>query len=521
MVHFSPEIANCGLKEPFRGRFPGKHANFENRIQICYFVFTRILQNLRLTLIMSSFHEKIIQDLLERENISLTDNQQEAMDEFFRFHQHRMPRSAFLLRGAAGTGKTFMIRLLTWFLMRQGYKVALLAPTGRAAKVITRRTRRYAATIHRHIYSPEETPGGSVHFRLRENKDAIKMYYIVDEASMVGDGDGSGVLADLLKFIYTEHPERKVIMVGDPAQLPPVGSSASPALDPEYLKNTYQVHVHLAEMTQVMRQEEASEVLIWANQVRAAMEMGTIPSPELNYGGEVELLENGYEGLELYTGMYSEDDPDNVVFITYSNKLAVEVNRAIRHQMFEPTQELIPGEMLMVVRNNYAWGNKDFPFIANGEMGMVKGTYPETYEELYGLRFMDVDLEFLNLSAEAVELRCKVILNLLDSPKGQVGYGDMQQLIRARRIAYEALPKTQSREAQRKDPYINALQIKYGYAVTGHKAQGGQWRNVIVGFEPQYKGMELGDYLRWSYTAMTRAEERLYLLNCPFVRTEW
>lgn len=503
--------------------FPGKHANFENRIQICYFVFTAILQKLHLTRIMSALQEKIIQDLLDREGIQLTMDQEKALSEFFAFHQHRLHRSAYLLRGAAGTGKTFMIRLLTWSLLRQGYKVALLAPTGRAAKVITRRTRRYASTVHRHIYSPEESPGGSIFFRLKENEDAIRMYYIVDEASMVGDGDegSTGLLADLLKFVYTEHPERKIIVVGDPAQLPPVGSSLSPALDPAYLKDQYGIHCHVAEMTEVMRQGEASEVLVWANQVREAMEMGTIPAPELNYGGEVELLENGYEALELYTGLYNEDDPDNVIFITYSNKLAVEVNRAIRQQMFEPTQELIVGEMLMVVRNNYAWGNKDFPFIANGEMGMVKATYPETYEELHGLRFMDVDLEFLNLSSEPVELRCKLILNLLDTPQAQVSYRDMQELIRTRRIAYESLPKTRAHEAQRKDPYMNALQVKYGYAVTGHKAQGGQWRNVIVGFEPQYQGMELNDYLRWSYTAMTRAEERLYLLNCPFVQREW
>lgn len=473
---------------------------------------------------MSAIQEKIIYDLLEREGLQLTEDQEEALHEFFRFFDFRLQRTIYLMRGAAGTGKTFMIRLLTWALLRMGYKVALMAPTGRAAKVITRRTRRYASTIHRYIYSPVESPGGGIFFDLKENKDPKRVVYIVDEASMVGDGPedgGSGVLADLLKFVYTEHPDRKVIMVGDPAQLPPVGSSLSPALDPEYLDKSFGLETFVADMKRVMRQGETSEVLRWANLVREAMEIGTTPNVEHSYGGEVELLENGYEALELYVGMYAEDDPDHVLFITYSNKLAVEVNLAIRHQLFEPTQDLLRGEMLMVVRNNYAWGNKEFPFIANGEMGTVREVYAETYEEKYGLRFMDIDIEFQDLANNPVELRCKVVLDLLADKKAQLSYNDQQEAFRARRMEYETLPKTRRREAMRSDPYLNALQIKYGYAVTGHKSQGGQWKHVIVGFEPLYKGMDVQDYLRWSYTAMTRAEERLYLLNCPFVSRDF
>jgi len=465
----------------------------------------------------------MLQDLLDREGILLTEDQEKVIAEFLQFRQDPLFRTIFLMRGAAGTGKTFMIRLLTWLLLRQGYKVALLAPTGRAAKVITKRTKRYASTIHRHIYSPVESPSGGIFFSLKENKDPRKIYYIVDEASMVGDGEkgGRGLLADLFKFVYSEYPERKVIMVGDPSQLPPVGSSSSPALDGKYLEKEFGMNVYQCDMTQVMRQEEASEVLVWANLVREAMEMNTVPAPELSYGGEVEVLENGHEGLELYTGLYREDDPDQVLFVTYSNKLAVEVNKAIRHQMFEPDQDLIRGELVMVVRNNYAWGNEEFPFIANGESGVVRDVHMETYEERYGLRFVDIDIEFQSLAGKPVELTCKVMLDLLADKRAQVGYQDMQHLIRIRREEYADLPKSRANEAARRDPYINALQIKYGYAVTGHKAQGGQWKQVIVGFEPMYKGMELSDYLRWSYTAMTRAEERLYLLNCPFIQREW
>ncbi len=497
-----------------------KAANFENTLQICYFVFPITID---LFTAMSSLYEKMFRDLLHRESIELTEDQDKVLEGFLYYHEYPMSKAVFQMRGAAGTGKTFMIRLITWFLLRQGYKVVLLAPTGRAAKVITKRTRRYASTIHRHIYSPAESPTGSIYFTLKENKDPRKIYYIVDEASMVGDGEnnGRGLLADLLKFIYSEYPERKVMMVGDPFQLPPVGNSSSPALDPTYLKKEFALEVFESEMTQVMRQEEASEILRWANLVREAMVMKTVPYPEINYGGEVQLLENGFEALELYTSLFRCDDPDNVLFITYSNKMAVEVNIAIRHQMFEPEEDLISGELLMVVRNNYAWGDDAFPFIANGEMGIIRDIHLETYEERYGMKFVDVEMEFMSLANEPVEVSCKVVLDLLTDKRAQLGLREMQNLARARREEYRDIPKTKAKHLFRKDPYVNALQIKYGYAVTGHKAQGGQWRNVIVAFEPLYKGMEMGDYLRWSYTAMTRAEERLYMLNCPYVQRDW
>jgi exodeoxyribonuclease V len=403
--------------------------------------------------------------------------------------------------------------------------VALLAPTGRAAKVITKRTRRYASTIHRYIYAPMETPGGSVNFSLKENKDPSKMYYIVDEASMVGDGGdeeaGSGLLADLLKFIFHGDVRRKVIMVGDPAQLPPVGSQTSPALDMDYLRKHYRMRTLGTQMKEVMRQAEFSEVLRYATEVRDSMETGIPPVIEKAWGGEVEHVDNGHEAMELYAGMFRAEDPDAVVFITYSNKLAVDVNMAVRRLLHEPDEDLIRGEQIMVVRNNYAWGDLQFPFIANGEMGFVREVHRETYEEKYGFRWVDVLIEFQDMSNNAVNVECKVVLDLLTDKKAQLTYADMQAVVRARRMEYENQPKTRALATMRKDPYINALQIKYGYAVTGHKAQGGQWRNVIVAFEPLYKGMSMHDYLRWAYTAITRAEEKLYVLGFPFAQVDY
>ena len=171
----------------------------------------------------------------------------------------------------------------------------------------------------------------------------------------------------------------------------------------------------------------------------------------------------------------------------------------------------------MVVRNNYAWGNEKFPFIANGEMGVVNAVHRETLEERYGMRWVDVTMEFQNLADEAVEIDCKIVLDLLLTKDAQLPYAVMQALVAERRNALADLPPSRRSAAMRKDRYVNALQVKYGYAVTGHKAQGGQWKNVIVGFEPLYQGMDLSDYLRWTYTALTRAEEKVFALGCPFV----
>lgn len=464
-------------------------------------------------------YRNILDDLLERDGYLLTNDQEAAVDEFLRYHADSSPHAVMLLMGAAGSGKTFLIRLITRFLLRQGFKVALLAPTGRAAKVITRRTGRYASTLHRYIYSPVETPGGRVFFDRKPNKDPERIYYIVDEASMLGDGGeegGQGVLADFLQFAYDEFQGRKIIMVGDPAQLPPVGSTLSPALDGVYLKKQFHLSVYETQMTEIMRQAESSEILNVAGQVRQSMVSGVPPNIEIAYGGEVEVVDNGYEALELFTGLYRQDDPDAVLFVTYSNKMSVEVNRALRHQLHEAEEPLISGDLVMVVRNNYAWGNKQIPFLANGETGVVRDVYSDTYEEKYGLKWMNVLLEFLDVAQKPVEIEAKVNLDLLDNKKSQLAYADMQHVMLERRKEYESLPLTRRKAGMRSDPYLNALQIKYGYAVTGHKSQGGQWRNVIVGFEPLYPGMAMSDYLRWAYTAMTRAEERLYLLNFPF-----
>lgn len=464
----------------------------------------------------------ILNELLEEGDITLTDEQETALGVFMDFYKSEDMRSTYLLTGSAGTGKTFLIRLFTKMLRRQGYKVVLLAPTGRAAKVVTRRTGRTAFTIHHHIYQVAEDFYGKPGFSLRPNKAATKVAYIVDEASMVGKGgEGStrrGLLLDLLEFAFGEDPHRKLVLVGDPVQLPPVGSNSSPALDPDYLQRKGFASLYHAHLSEVKRQVIDSEVLDNAVRLRDAFLTQAETNPQIQLGREVQTLDNGWDGIENYLGYYREGDPDRVVFITYSNYRAVQVNMAIRQQIFFGDGGLLTAsDLVMVVKNNYHWGDKKrLPFLANGEVGTVRFVDESTLEERYGLQYMDVEIEFVDNRQEPFLVSCKVVLNLLQEKTPQLSNDIRYKVQQARNAEYHGLPQKEANEAIQKDPYINALEIKYGHAVTGHKSQGGQWQNAIIGFEPDY-GQDPVAYLRWTYTVFTRAEERVFLLDCPFV----
>jgi exodeoxyribonuclease-5 len=469
---------------------------------------------------IDAFRHQFLQELLGKDDISLTQDQDVAMETFFRFLRADVERATFLLTGSAGTGKTFMINLVGQVLRREGYRVFLLAPTGRAAKVITRRTQRLAYTIHHHIYSPRENAFGQVQFQLKGNKQPTRTVYIVDEASMIGDQSGEQggeyLLTDLLSFIFQSDSYRKLIMVGDPVQLPPIGYPDSPALNPHELRLSQDLSVFHTHLTEVKRQLVDSGVLDNAVLIRNAFVEAREASLHLESGRDVQVIENAYEGLETYLGYFEEGNLDRVVFITYSNWQATRVNQAIRHHLWQTDALLVPSDVLMVVKNNYAWGDpKRLPFIANGEMGTVRTVYQESYEERYGLQWMDAEIEFVDKQGETILLVCKLILNLLTEKQAQLGREKLYHVSRERQQEYMGLPKKEAKKLIQTDPYINALQVKYGYAITGHKAQGGQWENVIIGFEPDY-GQDLRAYIRWTYTVFTRAEERAFLLNCPF-----
>lgn len=465
--------------------------------------------------------QQIMDAILDQQGISLTEDQSRALGTFFSFLKSDDPRSIYLLTGSAGTGKTFMINLFSRLLKKYGFKVILLAPTGRAAKVITRRARRNAYTIHHHIYSVREDSWGGLSFQLRANKEESKTVYIVDEASMIGsdteEGSGQSLLEDLLGYVFETDNLRKLVIVGDPIQLPPVGLSESPALSPSHLGKIFPpIHLYQANLEEVRRQTADSGILENSIQIKDAYLSATGEVPSLISTRDVVRLENSYEALETFLSYYEPDNLDKTVFITYSNYQSVKVNTVLRKQLFETEEALVSQDIVMVVKNNYAWGDEQkMPFIANGEMGVVQYVDYNSYEERYGLKWIDAEIAFQIEGGMPYQVTCKVILSLLDSKLPQLNNSQMNLLFQERREEYQFLTKAQARVEMRSDPYMNALQLKYGYAITGHKAQGGQWENVIVSFEPDY-GNNLPAYLRWTYTVFTRAESRLYLLNNPF-----
>ncbi len=469
---------------------------------------------------MDELRKKLISDLSGQEGITLSPDQDAAVKEFIRFEKSEDLRCTYLLTGSAGTGKTFLIGLFRSYLQKLGYKVILLAPTGRAAKVISRRTHRLAYTIHHHIYNPFESSFGEVAFQLKQNKEQSKTVYIVDEASMIGDksgqGSSQGLLNDLLRFVFETDEARKLIVVGDPVQLPPIGHQLSPALEPDELAFKGFLTMFQANLTEVKRQEFDSGVLENAVALRDAF-LGKTPNDvKIIPSREVLLLENAWDSVETYLGYYQQSNLERVIFITYSNWQATRVNQGIRHELHQTQDLVVPGELLMVVKNNYAWGdNKRMPFIANGEMGTVQELISESYEEAYGLKWVDVLIEFEDTRGDAYPVECKIVLDLLQVKQPQLEASILANIQHERQKQYQHLSPAQMQEQMRTDPYVNALQVKYGYCVTGHKSQGGQWANVIVGFEPDY-GQDALAYLRWTYTVLTRAEERLFLLNTPF-----
>lgn len=469
---------------------------------------------------MHGLFYQIIEKLPEKAHITFTLDQEAAIKQFLNFFKSDEGRNTMLLTGSAGTGKTLLIYFFTAFLRKMNWKVILLAPTGRAAKIITKRTGKPAYTIHHHIFSVGENLQGNPYFTLKENKEKSKVIYIVDEASMIGNKADeslrSGLLQNLLTYIFGEDTERKLILIGDPIQLPPVGNNDSPALNPLILKETFDLHVFHAHLEEVKRQEIDSLILENAVIIRDAYTAGEEkPNLAILYGREVQMLDNGYDAIETYSGYFQEGNIDRVIFITYSNFRATQINQAIRQKVFETQEILVTGDLVMVVKNNYSWGTEHFPFLANGEMGVVTEVYTDTKEEKYGLTFMNVCLGFEDAYGEQKLVECKVVLDLLRQKNPQLSNDQVYRVWQERNMLYADLSKKDAQKAMTQDPYLHALQIKYGYAITGHKAQGGQWENVIVAFEPDY-GNDIYAYIRWTYTAFTRAENRTFLLNCPF-----
>jgi ATP-dependent exoDNAse (exonuclease V) alpha subunit len=424
-------------------------------------------------------------------------------------------KDVFLLKGFAGTGKTTVLGALVKILNRFGYKYVLLAPTGRAAKVMSQYSGKQASTIHKKIYRQTSNPFSEGLSFTRQPNKITDTIFIVDEASMLSDESGfgdNGLLQDLMNYVF-EKKNNKLMLVGDTAQLPPVGQTLSPSLESAYLTTNFRCQVHEIEMKQVMRQAEASGVLMNATNLREQLSQ---EKPELK------LRTRGYRDIYSMTGERLEDGLryaydkfgiENTTVICRSNKNANLYNQHIRRQIFNHEDEISAGDYLMIVRNNYFWLPKDseIGFMANGDF--VEITKIIRYEEMYGFRFADVRLRFVDNPNEE-EAEVKIMLDTLYSETPALP-ADQNKAIYAEVLKdYSDLGTKRERAQQmKKNPYLNALQVKFAYALTCHKAQGGQWQAVFVDHGFLKEDMITPEFTRWLYTAVTRSAEELYLVN--------
>lgn len=432
-------------------------------------------------------------------------------------------RRLFLLCGYAGTGKTSLVAALVKTMEQLERRTVLLAPTGRAAKVFSSYSGKPAYTIHKWIYRQKSILNGSS-FTLMENR-AQNTLFIVDEASMIANEGatnfGSGALLDdLVEFVYSGRG-CSLLLLGDTAQLPPVGEELSPALSATYLRSMF-LNVSGVELTQVMRQLDGSGILQNATMLRHIIADGALGAlPQIKLKGFADICRvQGEELIEAIEGSYSSVGIDETIVLCRSNKRANIYNEGIRRRILYREEELNRGDILMIVKNNYYWreelGKQDktilekIDFIANGDTAEI--VYVGSTEEMYGFRFADVTLSLTDY--EDCELDVKIMLGTLTSESPSLTRTESETLFAA---VWEDYPEIRSKrkrmEEVRKNPYYNALQVKYGYAVTCHKAQGGQWKRVFL--DQGYVTPEMAgpDYYRWLYTAFTRASEKLYLVN--------
>ena len=431
------------------------------------------------------------------------------------FADTRQPQPTFLLRGYAGTGKTSVISTLVHALARLDYRAELMAPTGRAAKVMAQYSGRRAFTIHRSIYRQTSDPySGEPAMKVQKNY-RTRTLFIVDEASMINDTPGSGefdLLTDLIRYVF-QHPSNRLLLVGDTAQLPPVGQLLSPALDVALLRESFALSVWEHELTEVTRQADTSGVLFNATRLRGQVGQ---EKPKITFRTQGFRDCFRMTGEKLEDGLhyaYNKFGQEGTVVICRSNKNAALYNQHIRRRILNLEAEVDAGEYLMIVRNNYqALGSDEAAgFLANGDFVEVMKVRNE--EEQHGFRFATLLLRLPDY-ADQPTFEAKALLNLLHNENPSLTNEEYRRLRDSVAEDYADLTtKKARREAMKVDPYLNALQVKFAYALTCHKAQGGQWPLVFV--DQGYLTEERVDraYLRWLYTAVTRATHELYLVN--------
>lgn len=449
-----------------------------------------------------------------------TGQQAEAIMRISQFLLSRDNETIFLLKGYAGTGKTSLAAAIVKTLGTIKARAVLLAPTGRAAKVFSQYSGHKAYTIHKAIYRQKVFSPEMNNFVMGHNmsRDTV---FIVDEASMISDSGGgeahfgSGhLLNDLIEFVYSGD-NCKLMMIGDTAQLPPVGENESPALSRTSLA-AYGFKVDQVELTEVVRQRDTSGILANATAIRDIIRAGGpdgMPRMDVSRFADIRRV-TGADLVDAISDCYSHDGRDQTIVITRSNHRANIYNRGIRNMILYREEELERGDIIMIAKNNYAADltGTDIEFIANGDIAVVRRVRRNI--DAYGLRFADVTIAFPDY--DNYELEARVILDTLHSETASLGREQSESLFQG---VYDSYADVKTRRERMKkvkaDPFYNALQIKYAYAVTCHKAQGGQWTNIFLDHGYVTDDMIDTDYLRWLYTAVTRATGTLYLVNYP------
>ena len=472
--------------------------------------------------------------ILQQFGFPPTQEQAHALEVFAEFLTDRDPHAVMILRGSAGTGKTTLSGAIVRTLKEIHQKVMLLAPTGRAAKVFSLNSGSPAYTIHRRIYREKSFSGVEGQFNLNDNlyTDTLLM---VDEASMIanmglgGMSFGSGcLLDDLVHFVYQGRNDR-LLLIGDKAQLPPVGEEESPALHAAMLEG-YGLKVYECDLNEVLRQSEESGILYNATMIRQMITHDDITQlPKIRFVGYSDIKPMpGAELIEALADSYHHVGLDDTIVVTRSNKRANIFNQGIRNMVLDREEELSQGDILMIVKNNYYWmeeerksNNKlqsnDIPaFLANGDRAKVLKVRRRI--DLYGFRFATLLLQFPDYGN--YELEATVLLDTLTSEAPALTHEQQEQLFHQIEEDYQDIPlKADRMKAIRQDQFFNALQVKFAYAVTCHKAQGGQWAHVYVDQGYMTDDMLNPDYIHWLYTAFTRATEMLYLVNWPETQT--
>ncbi|TXD93208.1 AAA family ATPase [Gillisia hiemivivida] len=429
------------------------------------------------------------------------------------------PNSLFLLKGFAGTGKTTIISSLVknlWKIKRAGI---LLAPTGRAAKVISLYSNQEAQTIHKKIYFPKKTGGAGVTFVLQPNKHKNAVF-IVDEASMIPDEDqdsklfeNKGLLSDLIQYVDSGQ-NCQLIFIGDTAQLPPVKLDLSPALMEQSLGRDYDKEVIHIELNEVVRQSEESDILLNATRIRESLAEEFYESFKFKLTEKADLVRliDGDEILDAIQDSYDNLGHEDTSIIVRSNKRANQYNQQIRSRILFQEEEISSGDYLMVVKNNYFWvkPTSEAGFIANGDIVKVLEIF--AIKELYGFRFAEVKVQMVDYPKMAA-FETVVILDTLESNTPSLTYDDSNRLYQEVMKDYEEETSKYKKFLKVKNnKFFNALQIKFSYAMTCHKSQGGQWHTVFIEQPYLPNGIDK-EYLRWLYTAVTRATDKLYLIG--------